>query len=109
MLEVNTHHTVSLLTRPLSLYEELPTLTSVPFLYHAYDGLEPPLVMVVEKATFVPVQIVVCDALTVMVGVTTVLTMTLTLELVAVTVVGHGAFDVSTHQNESELAIVLVP
>ena len=70
LLDVSMHQTESLFASPLSLYEDPAVLTSVPFLYHAYEGLAPPLVIVVVNVTVVPIQIVVCDGLTTIVGAT---------------------------------------
>ncbi len=59
LLDVSIHHTESLFASVLSLYVLAPRLTSVPFLYHAYDGLAPPFVMPAVKVTLAPAQVVV--------------------------------------------------
>jgi hypothetical protein len=69
----------------------------------------PPLLGVAVNVTDVPVQMVVCVAETDTPGVTIGLTVTLTLLLVTIGVVGHGALDVRTHHTESILVKVLVP
>jgi hypothetical protein len=61
------------------------------------------------KKTVVFGQILFCDTVTVSDGVVTGFTVILTLLLFTTDAVGQVAFDVRTHQTESELTIVLVP
>ena len=108
-VEVSTHHTESLFAKVLSVYVFAFVPTAEPSLYHWYIGFAPVLVVWAVNVTAVPEHIVVCVAVTEIVGVTIGLTVILTLLLL--TVIGEVQFelDVSTHHTESVLAILLVP
>jgi len=66
-LEVSTHVTISPLLNPVVVYVELVCpLMLLPFNFHWYPGLPPPLVMDELKVTLLPVQMELSASLEVM-------------------------------------------
>ena len=65
---VTTQRITSPSVRVLTVKVELPAPVFIPFIFHWYDGLVPPLVVVAENVTLAPEQISVPEAVMAMEG-----------------------------------------
>jgi hypothetical protein len=102
-LDVSTQLTTSLLLKDVDakLDELVPAL--VPFTFHWYDGLAPPLVTAAVNVTSVPEQILLLPALIETVGAELVPTFIVTLFEIAESGTAHDELDVTTQLTTSLL------
>ena len=96
--EVNTHVIISLLTKVLSIYVELFVPTFRLFFFHWKAGVVPPLVILAEKTTEVPVQIGLLLAEIEMVGVNVKETIMVIAFEVTDAGLAHGSLEPNTHE-----------
>jgi hypothetical protein len=107
-LDVSTQVTASELARVVEVKVAALVPTLVPFTFHWYAGVVPPLVGVAVKVTEAPAQIVEPEPLAMLTeGVTEVFTVMAILLEVAVVGLAQAALDVSTQVTASELARVV--
>jgi hypothetical protein len=107
-LDVSTQVTASELARVVEVKVAALVPTLVPFTFHWYAGVVPPLVGVAVKVTEAPEQIVVPKPLAMLTeGVTAVFTVIVMAFDVAVVGLAHGELEVSTQVTASLLARVV--
>jgi hypothetical protein len=94
--EVSTQVTTSLLAKVVDAYVVLLVPTLLPFTFHWYEGVAPPLVGVAVNVTLAPAHTDVADALMLTEGATTGFTVMFSVFEVAAVGEAQAAFDVST-------------